>query len=475
MSSEATQVATPTMANISLGSVIGRKYRLDALIAEGGMGIVYRGWHLVLEQPIAIKIVRPEYARHPEAVARFLNEARSIAQLRGVHVAHVLDTGRIENGPPYMVLEYLEGHDLRALLEAEGPLAVQRAADYLLQTCEAMAEAHSLGVIHRDLKPENLFLTHQPDGSELVKVIDFGISKRPDADGRSYTLQGQSLGSPQYMAPEQMTSPDKVDARADVWSLGVVLFELLTNQVPFGGDTVPVACVKVLCDEPVSLRSVRPDISVELEAVIQRCLRKQPDERFPSMKELAEALVPFASAERGDALGRVRRILGEKADSGQVRANFRALPERRDWTQDSTPVPSARTATDADLRVPKRPLWPAALLVASVASLLIFTQSDPRVLWQMTQIAGQRVESAARTSAHAASGLAGAAVDFVAEEVPKLNQKVSSLLPASSAAEAPAPPPSASSASPAQALPVNVVTPASRPRALPDSQGSLRP
>ena len=234
-------------AELLPGSVIGRKFRLEEQIAEGGMGIVYRGWHVVLDQPIAIKVVRPEYAHHPEAVARFLNEARAIARLRGVHFARVLDIGRIENGPPYMVLDYLEGRDLRALLETEGPLELERAVNYVLQACEAMAEAHAIGVIHRDLKPENFFLSELPQlsesrGNELLKVLDFGIAKRLAVEGRSYTLRGQGLGSPNFMAPEQISAPDKTDARADIWSLGVVLFELLTNQVPFAGETLPVTC-----------------------------------------------------------------------------------------------------------------------------------------------------------------------------------------------------------------------------------------
>lgn len=424
MPSDGAELPSTKSAELSPGSVIGRKYRLDGRIAEGGMGIVFRGWHVVLEQPIAIKVVRPEYSHHPEAVARFLNEARAIARLRGIHVARVLDTGRIENGPPYMVLEYLEGRDLRTLLESEGPLELERAVDYVLQICEAMAEAHSLGVIHRDLKPENLFLTQQPDGSELLKVLDFGISKRLAAEGRSYTLQGQSLGSPHYMAPEQMSSPDKVDARADVWSLGVVLFELLTNQVPFAGETLPVACVKVLCDDPVSLRAMRPDVPAEVENVIRRCLQKHPEERFPSVRELAESLAPFASAECAESLRRVRRILGEPAPA---RASFRTLGDMRDAVNDSTPVPSARTTSGLTPALRQRRLWPAALVVAAAASLAILTQSDPRALQQMSMIAGQRLHGAARAGVRAAAGAAERAVDWASSQ--SLQVRVNPSLP----------------------------------------------
>jgi serine/threonine-protein kinase len=431
-------VANPKpAAEVAPGSLIGRKYRIDGRLAEGGMGIVYRGWHVVLDQPIAIKVVRPEYAHHPEAVARFLNEARAIAQMRGAHVARVLDTGRIENGPPYMVLEYLEGHDLRTLLDVNGPLELEGAVDYVLQACEAMAEAHAVGVIHRDLKPENLFLSVQPDGSELLKVLDFGISKRLAAAGRSYTLEGQSLGSPHYMAPEQMASPNKVDARADVWSLGVVLFELLTNQVPFAGETLPVACVKVLCDAPISLRSLRPELPAELDAVIQRCLQKHPNERFASVLELAEALAPFASPECAETLSRVRRILGTPPSARPSRRPLRSAPQVEN---DSTPAPATRTTSDLDLRVPTRPVWPFALAFAAAASLAIFTQAEPRALWQMTRIAGEHLGGAARAGAHTAAGVADRAVDWLASE--STNVRVSASLPESRSAPLPEPAPS---------------------------------
>jgi serine/threonine-protein kinase len=289
----------------SPGTVLGRRYRIDGLIAEGGMGIVYRGWHVILEQVVAIKVVRAEHAQHPLAVARFLNEARALARLRGIHTVRVLDTGYIEGGSPYMVLEYLDGRDLRAVLDEDGHLPLARAIDYLLQACEALAEAHGLGMVHRDLKPENLFLTRLPDDTEVVKIIDFGISQRIDAD-RCSTLQGESLGSPHYMAPEQMASPDRVDARADIWSLGVVLFELLTGTVPVGSGSIP----QVLSQEPTPLRSLRGELPRELENVLGRCLSKPADDRFANVQELAEALAPFASEPGVESARRVRRILG---------------------------------------------------------------------------------------------------------------------------------------------------------------------
>jgi serine/threonine-protein kinase len=309
MAREVTDRSVVNTTHFAPGTVLGRRYRIDDLIAEGGMGIVYRGWHILLEQVIAIKVMRSEHAHHPRAVARFLSEARAMAQLRGIHAVRVLDIASIQGGPPYMVLEYLDGRDLRSLLDEDGPLPVAQAIDYLLQTCEGLAEAHALGMVHRDLKPENLFLIRLPDDTEVIKIIDFGISKRADGD-RCQTLGGQSLGSPGYMSPQQMASPDRVDARADIWSLGVLLFELLTGIMPFGSGSIPQVCYRVLCQEPDSLRSLRKDLPRELENVLGRCLSKLADERYANVQELAEALTPFASEPGAESARRVGRIFG---------------------------------------------------------------------------------------------------------------------------------------------------------------------
>ncbi|MGC4092803.1 MAG: serine/threonine-protein kinase [Polyangiaceae bacterium] len=305
----------PTPQLLRLGSTLDGKYRIDRLIAEGGMGVVYEGYHLVLEHRIAVKVVRPEFANHPEAVARFLDEARAIARLRGSHIAHVFDTGRTEWDAPYMVLEYLDGSDLRAVLEHDGPLSIGRAVDYLLQICDAVAEAHAAGLVHRDLKPENLFVTREASGRDCLKVIDFGISKRLGG-GRSLTRQGQHLGSPLYMAPEQMSEPDQVDERADIWSMGVVLYELLSNSVPFNGSNLATACMQVLNAEPVALRALRAEIPAELEQVVMRCLAKNKGLRFGSVAELRADLEPFA--EETAPMSQLRRVTPVSARSVQA-------------------------------------------------------------------------------------------------------------------------------------------------------------
>jgi serine/threonine-protein kinase len=331
--------------HFAAGTVLGRKYRIDGLIAEGGMGIVYRGWHVVLEQVIAIKVLRPEHARQPLGVARFLNEARSMAQLRGIHAARVLDIGHMDGGSPYMVLEYLDGRDLRAVLDEDGPLPLERAIGYLLQACEGLAEAHGLGMVHRDLKPENLFVARLPGHTEVVKLIDFGISKRVATD----TLQGQSLGSPEYMAPEQMGFPDRVDARADVWSLGILLFELLTGTTPFAADSLTQVCHRVLCQAPTSLRSLRGDLPRELENVLAHCLSKPVDERFANVQELAEALAPFASEPGVESARRVRRILDTFAAQPDE-----PLPLDVQWVEDPDDEPGNPPVT-RERAVPRPP------------------------------------------------------------------------------------------------------------------------
>ena len=285
-----TQSTLPTASpTISEGSLLARRYRIDGVLAEGGMATVYRAFHLVLERSVAIKVMREELSPAPEAVARFVNEARALAQLSGPHALRVIDIGRIENGPPYQVLELLDGADLRNVLDERGPLPLAEAFELVRQACEAVSEAHAIGIIHRDLKPENLFLCNEPDGRKLVKLLDFGISKRRSAT-QNVTVFGESVGSPHYMSPEQMTSPELVDERSDVWSLGVVLFELLTGTTPFHAEAVPFVYARVIGGEPTPLRELRADLPATVQTLLDRCLSKDPARRFASAAQVADAL-----------------------------------------------------------------------------------------------------------------------------------------------------------------------------------------
>jgi serine/threonine protein kinase len=364
----ASTAESPLPSRLPPGAVIAQRYRIDSVLAEGGMGIVYRGWHLTLCQPIAIKVVRPELLSNAEAVSRFLNEARAVASLRAVNVAQVLDVGRIRGDTLYMVMEYLDGRDLRATLDEDGALPLGRAADYLVQACTAMQEVHALGIVHRDLKPENLFVANLPDGRQVLKIIDFGISKRLDDTGRSFTQPDRSLGSPQYMAPEQVSTPDHVDSRADIWSFGVVLFEMLTNSVPFRAHSITATCARVLCGEPNSLRQLRPELPEEIYAILQCCLAKNPADRFQTMEELAEALRPFATSTQ----------LRQSRPSFRLVLNSDVDVPREERPSERTPAPAVGSAMSRTPVPATRRFWPTAGAFALAAAATVITLNWPR-------------------------------------------------------------------------------------------------
>jgi serine/threonine-protein kinase len=280
---------------IASGQVIGERYLVGEVLGGGGMGVVRAGTHMLLGTPVAIKVIHSELKDDSEAVQRFVNEARAAALLKGEHIARVFDVGVLESGEPYLVMEQLEGVSLDQYLAERGPLAEAEAVDIVLQACEGLAEAHAAGLVHRDIKPANLFLARRPDGQFSVKILDFGIAKRLHAVSPALTNPGKSLGSPWYMSPEQMLTPASVDARADVWSLGVLLFELLTANLPFEGESVPQICANVLAVEPLRLTHYRVDLAPELDAIMLRCLEKDPCRRFGSVSELGQALLPLAS------------------------------------------------------------------------------------------------------------------------------------------------------------------------------------
>jgi serine/threonine-protein kinase len=260
------------------------------------MSAVMSAQHIHLGEAIAVKFLHPRLAMDTVSVERFVREARATSRIKSEHVVRVLDVGATENGLPFIAMELLEGEDL-GQTSATAPLTMMLAVDCVLQAADALAEAHAAGVVHRDIKPSNLWLARRRDGSPLVKVLDFGISKLVSTDGvvdRRLTETHTTFGSPTYMSPEQIRSAKNVDSKADVWALGVVLHELLTCQMPFDAPTVPGVLASIIADEPVRLRAVRPDAPAGLEAAILRCLEKDPMKRA-SLAELAFDLRPFAS------------------------------------------------------------------------------------------------------------------------------------------------------------------------------------
>jgi eukaryotic-like serine/threonine-protein kinase len=299
---------------VVIGDVIAGKYVVERIIGEGGMGVVLAARHLELEQRVAIKFLLPEIAEQGMAAERFRREARAAARIRGQHICRVLDVGTLETGVPFMVMEYLEGCDLASELEQRGRLPCEEAIGYVLQACEALAEAHATGVIHRDLKPANLFLEACGDGSRRVKVLDFGVSKSlldgtPGRGAAALTKTSSLVGSPLYMSPEQLDSARDVDARTDIWALGVVLYELIAGRTPFQGDSIPQLVTSVLHDPPRSLSDQDVTVPNGLEAVLWRALSKQRAVRYASVAEFVNALMPFAPPQALGTAGRVSRLL----------------------------------------------------------------------------------------------------------------------------------------------------------------------
>jgi serine/threonine protein kinase len=279
---------------VSVGEVIAGKYKLERVLGQGGMGVVFAAVDRELERRVAIKLLLPEHTENEGAVGRFLREAKAAARIRSEHVVQVYETGRLPQGVPFIVMEFLNGSDLAQKLEERGALPVEEAASYLLEACEALAQAHAAGVVHRDLKPANLFLARHADGSDVLKVLDFGISKLDS--GAALTKSATILGSPYYMSPEQLQTPTDVDARADVWALGVIAYELLTGRRPFDSESLPGLCVSILNSQPPPISEILPTVPPELERFLQRCLAKDRSERCQTVAEFAAALAPFAPA-----------------------------------------------------------------------------------------------------------------------------------------------------------------------------------
>jgi len=303
--------SSPT-ASVAVGELVANKYRVERVLGRGGMGVVVAALHEQLGQRVALKMLLPSVTTNADVVARFAREARAAAKIRGEHVSRVLDVGELASGDPFIVMEYLEGKDLAETLHEGGPLTPQVAVDYVLQACEALAEAHAAGIVHRDIKPSNVFVTRRPDGSPLVKLLDFGISKAlatSEGDGKGLTTTSSFMGSPVYAPPEQLAAARDVDARADIWAIGTILYEAVTGRTPFIGESVMKIASEIFTAAPTPPATLRPDLPEGLGAVILRCLEKRPDDRFQNVRDLAAALVPFAPG-AGAAAARVARIYG---------------------------------------------------------------------------------------------------------------------------------------------------------------------
>ncbi|MEZ4367785.1 MAG: serine/threonine-protein kinase [Kofleriaceae bacterium] len=304
---ESTQVVGSAGATadtpLAPGQVVEGKYQLVALLGEGGMGAVWDAENVAIGRRVAIKVLRAQVAGEAEIVARFIQEARSAAAVGNEHIIDVLDLGKLPDGAPYIVMERLEGRDLEALIEAEGPLPVARVARIAIQICAALSAAHAKGIVHRDLKPPNVFLTRRGGERDFVKVLDFGISKVRGTGSLTPTAKTQTgitMGTPHYMSPEQAQGKPSIDHRADLYSLGVILYAMFTGKVPFEGDNIALVLARILRDEAEPPSVHRSGLPRYVDDLVLRLLRKDPDARFSSCEELSAALAPLA--EQDDAL-----------------------------------------------------------------------------------------------------------------------------------------------------------------------------
>lgn len=317
MGASALDPQSPSQALPSLGDLIDGKYRVDRVLGQGAMGSVVAARHTLLDTDVAVKVLSMELLRHEKAVERFMREARAVARLKSEHVAHVMDVGTLEGGQPYIVMELLEGEDLDRMLLRTGPFPTDKAVDYVLQALEAVAHAHAAGVVHRDLKPANLFVTMAPDGREVLKVLDFGVAKLHEAPASSsnpehvgaLTGEHAALGSPGFMAPEQVRCARDIDERADIWGMGAVLYELLTGRPAFDGESVGEIFGAILHMDPTPPRRIRPDVPAGLADAVLRCLCRGRELRFQSVAQLAAAIEPYGTGALVEYPARIARTL----------------------------------------------------------------------------------------------------------------------------------------------------------------------
>jgi eukaryotic-like serine/threonine-protein kinase len=324
------------------GEIFADKYRVERVLGEGGMGIVVAAHHIHLDERVALKFLRREIAHEHNAAERFLREARTATKVKSEHIARIFDVGT-HDGVHYMVMEHLDGETLGTVLERTGPIPVPLAIEYVVQMCGALGEAHASGIVHRDLKPDNVFLTKRGNGTPCVKILDFGISKVIDDSAKRMTATSALMGSPLYMSPEQLVDPRGVDHRADIWAIGVLLYELVSGKHPFDAESIPQLCVLVRETPAPKLRDVCPSAPAELEAAILRCLEKDRAARFQSAGELAASLCRI-------------RINSVSLRPARVGVSV-APPDEVD------PAPSTPAVADAD-----GARGPSKLLVTSVAA-----------------------------------------------------------------------------------------------------------
>jgi len=377
MTIEGESVASWLLAEIGEDKSFTDKYQVEGELGFGAAGVVIGARHRVLEQRVAIKFLLSGQ-ENPEAVARFLREARAASRIRNQHVVRVIDASTLSSGIPYLVMEHLDGVDLERMLH-QSPhrqLPITDAIELILQTGEALAECHCVGIVHRDLKPSNLFCVYGADGLPMIKVLDFGIAKLGTTTIQGDLPEGaiggppprRVFGSPAYMSPEQFESSTDVDLRSDIWAIGVILYEFVTGALPFQETSIYRIRKRVAEDTPRPLRELRRDSPADLWPVILKCIAKDPKQRYANLAELAKALIPFASPRALHSVARiVRTIEAPGSDTGALSLSSR---------------PSSRSSFSPTVRAvavsrPRTALLTAALLIAAVSVGWIWTNARP--------------------------------------------------------------------------------------------------
>lgn len=393
MGDQAVDDDTAGEADPLIGALLGGRYVVERKLGEGGMGAVYVGTHEGIGKQVAIKCLNPYMAANQAIVERFKREARAATAAGNEHIIDVTDMGELPDGAPYIVMELLDGRELAELLEEEGPLPIGRAVRILLQVCDALIAAHAKGIVHRDLKPENIFLVRRKRDPDFVKVLDFGIARFNEpgsiGGGKNLTATGMTIGTPHYMSPEQAQGLEGLDHRTDIYALGVILYELLTGGRPFDAETFPLLVVKIVTADPPLIRDRRPDVPVDLETLIVRCLSKDKNLRPESVEELARALEAYADLDAAPKLlpgpddratvrppGKKQAPKPTKETASGVRATKPAIP--RAGPEPEHPAPSASpTGMEERLSRSSRLPWAAlalgALVAVAGAGALIFT------------------------------------------------------------------------------------------------------
>src|SRR5437660_7806750 len=341
-----------------LGQILAEKYRIYERLSEGGMGTVYRGTHVLMDKTVAIKVLRPSLAADEKIVARFSREARAASRISHPHALSVTDFGESGNGIVFLVMEYLSGKTLKEVIREEGPMALPRAVELIRQVGGALDAAHAEGVVHRDLKSDNIMLEEAAGGGDWAKVLDFGIAKiQQDVDTTDPGLTAPNLiiGTPQYMSPEQCSQASDIDARSDIYSFGIILFEMLAGHVPFAGDSPTATMMKHLQEPPPSVLDERKDLPAGVGRVIARALAKRPEDRYQKAGELADALAVAAAEDvPAPVVGAIDtdRIVIPTTPNEPARTTLGAEDE------DATVVSASHTRPTTDELPPPVPLPP---------------------------------------------------------------------------------------------------------------------